>query len=610
MEAQIALGNPSVIAYVLLGVASLALALSRLQDVVGSSGRGRALYLLDLTVAVAFLFFAGRFSVLVATVPPDLTLVVVAAGLAAGLTGMATTGFVALVMVTIGGNGAQLLVWFVTPLLVGAALRNVRLVPERPPSTGRGLPEDFERWVMRPNARDLLWSLAARSTCVLPLVFVFLVPGDTDLRARIFGAVVLWVTLLAADRARMPLLISHRRAARTIDVSLFLVLLAVAAGPGGELISQWWAAHVADAQWYVMLAGAGVMILNDAVGPRFDRWRISWLLVRAKRFLIGLPQVALVCSALPFLIAGVFHPAQGPLESALVALLLGLAYALWSGRNGDGFNRQIADAWILAHASPRERKLLLAGWRTDNFYRRARRFRPWAYTNLPRIAGVLAHLGAESAHATTAVSMTLPWGEQVRLDHSLSHKFLGLAEQALDGVDKTFPAQMTTPGTVGHRIQQIARADLSVRRSTVAQYLDDFEGAIAASRQAADQYLAATAPAHAAATIIFTANRLSAVGQHEAAAELLTEVPDDLPPPVRRLLLAVRAAAAQRAGRAAAARSLLAAARAIPDRRLSAFRKVFLMERVKFPSYGEGAHKTLEATERELDRKLGAVTTQ
>ena len=59
------------------------------------------------------------------------------------------------------------------------------------------------------------------------------------------------------------------------------------------------------------------------------------------------------------------------------------------------------------------------------------------------------------------------------------------------------------------------------------------------------------APAHAATEIICTANRLSAVGHHDAA---------------------------------------------------------FLPERVKFPSYAEGTHEALTATERELDRKLGSVT--
>ena len=609
MEAEIVIGDPSVIAYVLLVSASLVLVLSRLRDVIGPSGRGRALYVLDLVVALALLFTAGWFSDLVATLARDRVLFVVAAGLVAGLAGLATTGFVALVMVTIGSNGTPVIAWFVTPLLVGAALRNIRLAPEMPPRGSGKLTENIERWFMRPTARDVLWGLAARLVCVVPVVFVFLVPGDAELRARIVGAVVMWVILLAADRARRPLLINHRRAARTTDVGLFLVLLAVAAGPDGELISRWWVAHVSDAQWYVVLPGVGVVILNAAIRPRFDRWRLSWLVVWARRILVGLPQIVLVCTTLPFLIAGVFYPAQGPLESAFVALLPGLMHAGNSAWNGDGFNRQIADAWVLVRATPQERRMLLAGWRNDNFYRRRTvRVRPWNYTNLPRIAGTLAQLGAESAHATTAVHMTLPWGESARLNHMFTQRFLRLAEQALDEVDSTFPTQMSTPGTIGHRVQQIARADLALRRSTVAQYLDDFEGAIAASRQAADHYTAAIAPAHAATEIIHTANRLSAVGHHDAAAELLAEVPDDLPPPIRRLLLVVRAAAAQRAGRSAAARSLLAAARAIPDRSTFAFRKAFLVERVKYPSFGEGAHKALMATERELDRTLGSVT--
>jgi hypothetical protein len=301
---------------------------------------------------------------------------------------------------------------------------------------------------------------------------------------------------------------------------------------------------------------AVVIVLNAAIRPQFDRWRLSWVLVWARRILVGLPQVLLICTTLPFLVVGVFHPAREPMAIALVAMLPGLMHVGLSSWNGDGFNRQIADAWVLVRATPRERRMLLSGWRNDNFYRRrALRVRPWDYTNLPRIAGMLAQLGAESAHATTAVHMTLPWGESVRLDHTSTQKFLRLAEQALDEVDSTFPTQMSRPGTIGHRIQQIARADLAGRRSTVAQYLDDFEDAIAASRQAADHYNAANAPAHAATSIIHTADRLSAVGQHEAAAELLAEVPDDLPPPIRRLLLAVRAAAAQRSGRNSAARS-------------------------------------------------------
>ncbi|MEV0236082.1 hypothetical protein [Nonomuraea sp. NPDC050786] len=609
MGVEILIGDPSLIAYVLLDVASLVLLLSRLREAIGPSGRGRALYVLDLVVALVLLFTAGWFSDLVATLARDGALFVVAAGLVAGLTGMATTGFVALVMVSIGGNGTPVIAWFVTPLLAGAALRNIRLPPEMPPSVTGELTEHIDRWFMRPKAYDVLWGLAARLVCVVPLVFVLLVPGDAELRVRIVGAVVMWVMLLAADRARRPLFITHRRAARTTDVGLFLVLLAVAAGPVGELISRWWLAHVSDAQWYVMLAGASVIMLDAAIRPRFDRWRLSWLMVWARRVIIGLPQVALTCSTLPFLIAGVFHPAQRPLESAFVALLAGLVYAVRSGRNGDGFNRQIADALVLVRATPQERKMLLAGWRNDNFFRRRTvRVRTWNYTNLPRMAGVLAQLGAESAHATTAVHMTLPWGDLVRLDHTFTQKFLRLAEQVLDEVDRTFPAQMSTPGTVGHRVQQIARADLAVRRSTVAQYLDDFEGAIAASRQAADHYTAVMAPAHAATEIIHTANRLSAVGQHEAAAELLAEVLDDLPPPVRRLLLVIRAAAAQRAGRGAAARNLLAAARAIPESSTFAFHKAFLVEKVKYPSFGEGAHKALVATERELDRKLGSVT--
>ncbi|MGM1064813.1 hypothetical protein [Saccharothrix sp. Mg75] len=600
--------DPSAIAYAVLAVASAVLVLSRLREVFGPGERGRKLYVLDLVVALALLFGMRRFTDLAQA--QDHVLLVVASGLVAGLAGLATTGFVALVVAATGDHASPVITWFVTPLLLGAALRNIRLAPEGPPDVGGELTDHAARWLMRPTAVDVLWGLAARLVCVVPLVLVLLVPGaEVPPQARIAGALVMWLMLLAADRGRRPLLISHRRAARTSDVGLFLVLLAIAAGPGGELVSQWWVAHVADAQWYVVTAGAGVMLLHAVISPRFDRWRLSWLVVRARRTLIGLPQVAFGCSVLPFLVTGVFHPARGPLLSAFAALATGLVQAIGSGWSGDGFTRQGADVLVLVRAAARKRKMLLAGWRNDHFHRRRTvRIRPWAYTDLPRMAGVMALLGAESARGTTAVHMALPWGGLVRVDHTLTQELLRLAEQVLDEVEETFPGQMSTPGTAGHHVQQIARADLAIHRSTVAQYLDDFEGAIAATRQAADHYLAVTAPAHAATGIIHTANRLSAVGQHEAAADLLAEVPDDLPPPVRRLLLVVRAAAAQRSGRNAAARTLLATARAIPDRSAFAFRKAFLAERVKFPSFAEGAHKALTTAERELDRKLGLLT--
>lgn len=610
MGAGIDIGEPSLIAYGLLFVASTVLALTRLRDVIGPNGRGGRLYVLDLVAAVAVVFGWERFADLAATLSHDRVPYLVAAGFAAGLAGMATTGFVASVTAVLGGGGSPVIAWFVTPLLVGAALRNIRLAPEPPPRVGVDLGEDHLRWLMRHTFLDLFWGLAARLVYPLPLVFVLLVPpADASHTVRITGAVVLWLALLLSDRARRLLLIRHRRAARTTDIGLFLVLLAVAAGPDGELMSRWWAAHATETGSYVLLAGPVVLLLYGATTPRFDRWRLSWLAVGVRRVLIGLPQIALVCTTLPFLVVGVFHPAREPLPAAIGALLFGLVQAALSAWSGDGFARSIADALVLVRATPREQEMLLAGWRNDRFFRRrGMRTRTWDYTHLPRVLGVLAHLGAESAHATTSVHTTLPWGGSVRVDHTLAPKCLALAEQALDEVDRTLPRQMSTPGTLGHRIQQTARADLAGRRSTVAQYLDDFEGVIAASRQAAGHYTRVGARAHAATEIIHAANRLSSVGQHEAAAALLAEVPDDLPPPVRRLSLVIRAAAAQRAGRVAAARTLLAAARAIPDSKNAlAFHKVFTAERIKFPAFAKGTYKALVTTERELDQMLGTT---
>lgn len=593
-------------ALVLLFVASSVLALIRLFDVIGLRRRGRALYVLDVAAAFGVVFAAASVSDLVAghAVP-----VVVVAGLIAGLAGMATTGLAVLIMVTVGGGDSPVTTWFVTPLLLGMALRSVRMRPEMPPPLRIEYLPNAKRLHMLPRGGDVLWGAAARLVCFVPLVFVLLVPApDVDLAVRIFGAMTMWWMLLLADRARRPLLLSHRKAARMTDVGLFLVLLAIAAGPAGEVLSRWWQAHAAGSERPLVLAVLGVVLLEKVGRPRFARWRVSWLRVWLSSVLIGLPQLTLVCTALPFLVGGVFHPAENVLIPALGTALLGLLHTSFSGWNGDGFHRQAADLVMLVRATPDERELLLAGWFNDNLYRRRTwRFQTWQYTTLPRLAVVLAELGAESAHSTAAVHVALPWGGAVRLDHRLSPKFLQLAERMLELAEDAYSDQMLVPGTRGHLTLQTTRAVVAGRRAVVALYLDDFEGAIAASRQSADHYTAINARAHAATELLHTANRLSSTGQHHAAAALLADVPDELPPPVRRLSLVVRAAAAHRAGRAAAARTLLTAAREIPDRSVVAFRRAFLAERVKFPSFGDGAHKAMVLVEQELDRELGTA---
>jgi hypothetical protein len=603
---EIVIGDPSRMALVLLFVASAVLALIRLRDVIGPRRRGRAVYVLDVATAFALVFASASVSDLVAGLAVP---VVVAAGLIAGLAGMATTGLVALIMATIGGGDPPLTTWFVTPLLLGTALRNVRLKPEMPVPLLVECSPDAKRLHMSPRGGDVLWGAAARLVCVVPLVFVFLVPAaGIDLAARIFGAVTMWGMLLLADRARRSLLLSHRKAARMTDVGLFLVLLAIAAGPAGEVISRWWQAHASGSEVPLMLTVLGVVVLEKMCRPRFARWRVSWLRVWLSGVLIGLPQLTLICTALPFLVGGVFHPAEELLIPAWGAALLGLAHAAFSGWNGDGFHRQAADAVMLVRATPDVRDLLLAGWFNDNLCRRRTwRIPTWRYTTLPRMAIMLAELGAASAHSTAAVHVALPWAGAVQLDHTLSPKFLRLAEQMLDLVDNAYPDQMLTAGTLGHLTQQTTRADVAGRRALVALYLDDFEGAIAASRQSADHYTAINAPAHAATELIHTADRLSSTGQHNAASALLADVPDELPPPVRRLSLVVRAAAAHRVGRDAAARTLLATARTIPDRSVVAFRRAFLAEPVRFPSFGEGAYKAMVRAEQELDRELGTA---
>ncbi len=141
----------------------------------------------------------------------------------------------------------------------------------------------------------------------------------------------------------------------------------------------------------------------------------------------------------------------------------------------------------------------------------------------------------------------------------------------------------------------------------MAQYLHDFEGTVAAANQAADHYTAIDAPSHAAVVRVFAADRLSDVGQHETAAALLADIPEDLPPVVRRLLLVSRAVSAHRAHRTTAARALLTAARAVPARTALDFRKAFAAEGIAFPSFTEAARSAMVTAELHLDRELGGT---
>jgi tetrahydromethanopterin S-methyltransferase subunit F len=612
--------DPSELARVLLVGTSLMFALLRVCEVRGPTRRGSRLYGVDLMLALALVPASGLLEDLVTSLAQRSVLIPLAVGLVAGLAGMATTGLAVAALFAVGSGGTSVLAWFVSPLLIGAALRNVRLKPEMPPAPASMV--ELELREMRgfirklpggmyptfPGPSDIFWGLTARLVCVAPLVLVLLISGNGDLKARVAGAALIGGILLAYDRARRPLLMPHRRLARMTDTSVFLVLLVVAYGPLGDLAAQWWASRPSINQWHVALFAAFVAVIAPLVSPRFDGRRLSWLLSRSMRFFVGIPQIMLVCAVFPFLVGGVFHPTQRLMESSAVALAIGLAYGVLTASHSAHNMRSIADVMILLEAPSVRRKRLLDGWVSDNFYRRRGLLilHPWDYS-LPRMAVTLAELSAESSRATAGVYLHLPWGDQVRLDHSASAELLSLAEQILDQVDAAFPPTTYGQGTRLYRSQQVARADVATRRSNVAQYLHDFELTVAAAGQAADHYAAINALSHAAVVRVFAADRLSSLGQHETAAALLADIPEDLPPVIRRLLLIIRAASANRAHRTAAARALLTAARAIPARTTLDFRKAFAAEKINFPSFAEGARSAMVTAEIHLDRELGGT---
>ncbi|MDI3389521.1 hypothetical protein QIS99_25490 [Streptomyces sp. B-S-A8] len=610
--------DPSEFIRALLVGTGLVFALLRWREARTGTPRGRFLLGADLVLAVALVPLSGRFDDLVTSLARQSALIPLAAGLVAGLAGMATTGLAAAAVFALDGGGTSTLAWVVSPLLVGAALRTVRHKPEIPPrldpllQTGlfqpsRGMVRELPGGMTPalPGPSDVFWAVTARLVCVVPLLLVFLIPGDGELSARIGGGLLLWAMLLAYDRARRPLLMPHRRLARITDTGVFLVLLVVAAGPLGELVARWWSSHPSVDQWWVALFAFVLAMVHPLAEPRFDGRRRSWLLTRSTRFLFGAHQLILVAAAFPFLVGGVFHPTRKLMEASALALAIGFFRGALTAVHATTGNRHIADVMLLLKAPSGGRERLLDQWVSDTFYRRRWWLipRPWDYS-LPRMTAVLAQLSAESSVATAGVYWHLVWGERVRLDHSSVTGLLKLADQILDRVDACFPSIRATSL---HRAQQTARADVACHRSNVAQYLHDFEGIVAAANQAADHYTAIDAPSHAAVVRIFAADRLSDVGQHETAAALLSVIPGDLPPAVRRLLLISRAASAHRTHRTTAARALLTAARAIPARTIVDFRKAFAAERIAFPSFAEGARSAMITAELHLDRALGGT---
>ncbi|MET9969527.1 hypothetical protein ABZZ80_27265, partial [Streptomyces sp. NPDC006356] len=322
MAVETAGSEPSELVRALLVGTSVVYALLRLREVRAPIRRGPRRYALDLVLALALVSASGPFGDLVAELARQSVLIPLAAGLVAGLAGLATTGLATAAVFALGSGGTSVLAWFVSPLLVGAALRGIRPEPETPASPDALWRSELRavRWRIQklpggmyptfPGPSDVFWGVTARLVCVIPLLLVLLIPapGDGDLKARVVCALIMGGTLLAYDRARRPLLMPHRRLARMTDLGLLLVLLVVAYGPLGESLARWWVAHPSVDEWRVALFAILASVIAPLVTPRFDGRRLAWLLNRSMRFFFGIPQIILVAATFPFLVGGVFHP--------------------------------------------------------------------------------------------------------------------------------------------------------------------------------------------------------------------------------------------------------------------------------------------------------------
>ncbi|GAA2979709.1 hypothetical protein [Actinokineospora diospyrosa] len=582
------LAQPSTLAEVLLVCAAVVFAeLRRRESLRVPLTRSPLWYSADVLLAIALPLVAGPLGSLPVAV-------VAVVGLLLGVAGMATTGLVCALVFTFGSN--PLATWLVAPLLLGVALRNLRLPPDL--------------WVFGPEPRtdpifpaapDIFWGVAARAVCVLPLLGVLLIPGPAPW-LRVAGAAAVGLVLYSADRGRRPLLMPHRRTARMGTVGLLAALAVVAAGPLGEWTARWWAETPSFTAWEVsryMFYACGAELI---AGPAFHGTRLGVVRIRVLQAVFGALPLVTIVSVTPFLLVGVFHPSHEPLVAATAGLGIGLLW-VFAAHLPARKNRLAADVITLLGANPRVRGNLLQAWTTDTFQRqRGWIRRPWDYS-LVHACTELAVRCSRAARLTTGVEVQLPWAKHVRLTHHDTTRLLALAEEVLDWIGTRFPPVDDQKTLLGHR-QLTARAHLAAKTAEVAQNLDDPQTAYTATRQRVDLLLEAGARTHAALALVEGANYAVWLDDQDTATELLMAAGElDLPPAVRRLLLINWAHVDNEAG-LPGARERWAAALALRERSATALKAAIEADPVPFEEQERPSevHKAVAQLELHLER--------
>ncbi|KAA2255987.1 hypothetical protein F0L68_27805 [Solihabitans fulvus] len=596
-ETRATAGTPSLWMFLLIGVGLLCAEL-RLRETGRSASPSLwvpGLFLADLVAGtVLLLFAAGPLEAPLRSLASASTVLLVVLGLVLGLAGLANLGLGAAVAYGFFHVDPTLAAWLATPIVVGAGLR---LATTLPGSLGRFAPRDGDL-VEPPGLADGLWALAGRAVALIPLAGVLLVPmpgGGPDPTLRVGGALLVGAQLLMYEGARGPLTRVNRRAARTRDVCLVLLLTVVAAGPAGELATAWWASIPALTGWsagrFLLAAGA----IGLALVPVLRRGGGTGV-----RLVFGVVRLALLGLLVPFFLGGVFHPAHGPLAAATVGAAVG-AIVLLGNQSGIRAARQSADAASLLTLEDRARRRVLGWWVADAFLRRPAR----PDYSLVRRLNAVAQRCAEAATRPSGLRVRLSSGQRVELTSAHAAPLLAVEATALDLVDEL--AVPRHPPEHRPRIefaQRAARADLAATRARVAQDLGDRDGALAAGEEAIERFRALETASAEVAARVDAAGFARSLGRIDEAERMLAGIrePKRIPPVMRRYLLVARALLKQDRGDTEAAGELLREARQISDRSVSAFRAALAADRLAVTARPGDLLRRMVALEAVLDR--------
>ncbi|GAA3867587.1 hypothetical protein GCM10022243_36670 [Saccharothrix violaceirubra] len=478
--------------------AALLIAATLFLTCVDFTAPGRTRYV-GVLVAIPALAFRDELRGL----PPG---VLVALGLVLGLARLSPVG---LVIAVAAASDPVSTAGFVVPLAVGWFLRET--------VSGRRSPA---AWVNR------AFGYVGCALGLLPLVLVFAVPlpdaSGWQWVARVLGALLMGKLLFDHEVDRWGVLRGRRHGLRAVEIGLVLMGFAVAAGPIGARVVEWWGITT----W-------GLVPLVYFLAAYAAHRVVRKLRVRFLELCTTCASAAIRGALwLPFLLVGLTQPAHFGLGSAVLYLFVGVVVSPLE-RHELRSKRHLADLKRLLRADEAEREAALGRWAEDMVGR------PYFFTyHLPNLAAGVAIGASAGAHPQFAP-------EEVP-------GLLAIARDALDAIGRATPPSYQTRGE-----QFGARGDHARHVAHVCENLGQTQGRLDAAEEAAEWYGELEVPAATTVALVEAAAAALDLDRPDHAADLLDRVPSDLPPPVDRYVTVFRAHLAARGGDLDEARRLV-----------------------------------------------------